>query len=53
MKYTVIELTMGIERLCADCQQLPVKAHTRHLFQDPLLTRLGLYLPQNLSEEGP
>jgi len=29
---------MGLERLCADLQQHPVKAHTRHLFQDPLLT---------------
>ena len=29
---------MGIERLCADLRRHPVKAHTRHLFQDPLLT---------------
>jgi hypothetical protein len=28
---------MGLERLCADLRQHPVKAHTRHLFQDPLL----------------
>jgi len=35
---------------CADLRRHPVKAHTRHLFQDPL--RLGLYLLQDLSEEG-
>jgi len=29
---------MGLERLCADLRQHPVKVHTRHLFQDPFLT---------------
>jgi len=29
---------MGLERLCADLRWHPVKAHTRHVFQDPLLT---------------
>jgi len=29
---------MGLERLCADLRRHPVKAHTRHLFQVPLLT---------------
>jgi hypothetical protein len=29
---------MGLERLCTDVQQHPVKTHNRHLFQDPILT---------------
>ena len=29
---------MQLGRLCADLRRHPVKAHTRHLFQDPLLT---------------
>ena len=34
----VNKMTMGLEHLCADLRRHPVKAHTRHWFQDPLLT---------------
>jgi len=34
----VTKSTMGLKRLCANLGQHPVKAHTRHLFQDPSLT---------------
>jgi len=34
----VTKLTTGLERLCADLRRHPVKAHTRHLFLNPLLT---------------
>ena len=36
-KNTLTKSTMRLEHLCADLRQHPVKAHNRHLFQDPLL----------------
>jgi len=41
---------MGLERLCADLRQHPVKVHTRHLFQEPLLTWFVL-APKSLQGE--
>ena len=44
---------MGLEYLCTDLRQHPVKAHTRsrHLFQDPLLTWFVL-APESLRLRG-
>jgi len=38
----VTKSTIGLERLCADLQ--PVKTHTRHLFQNPLMASFVLAL---------
>jgi len=49
----VTKSTMGLEYLCTDLRQHPVKAHTRsrHLFQDPLLTWFVL-APESLRLRG-